>query len=283
MQLSQSPFPEMREKAKRVKAQAYCPVSLARGTQRHVEFDCPYSGWPTHYSKAEWEADTQHGRYWPRLKEVNEDEHDLRSGRELGEFNLPGPQPFEEAISMGTWDVFFYTRGFPSIDSDRSRRHVSKLLTFPATIGATLHENSPYSTRNQRLTAEGLRSMTGESVGGRATSERPGIGTIKEEKQPLTHFRPRSSFISSLVSAQPCANRCIRLLAQSRTCAGAQPIQSESSSSGREPNLPCRLTSGSNSVTSSHQTASLSMSISSGPRSSSRSLARAPHHTTRRR
>ena len=74
---------------------------------------------------------------------------------------------------MGTWDVFFYTRGFPSIDSDRSRRHVSKLLTFPATIGATLHENSPYSTRNQRLTAEGLRSMTGESVGARA-NEREG-------------------------------------------------------------------------------------------------------------
>lgn len=146
-----------------MKASAYCPVSLSQGIQRHVEYDCPYCGWPTHYSRTEWEADTEHGRYWPRLREVNEDEHDLRSGRELGEFNLPGPQPYEEAISMATWDVFFYTRGFPSIDSDRSRRHVSKLLTFPATIASVLHENSPYSMRNQRLTAEGLRSLTGEA------------------------------------------------------------------------------------------------------------------------
>lgn len=165
LQLSQSPFSEMREKAKRVREQAYCPVSLSRGQMKHVEYECPNCGCPTHYSRAEWEQDTEHGRYWPRLREVNEDEHDLRSGRELGEFNaLPGQQPYEEAISMGSWDVFFYTRGFPSIDSDRSRRHVSKLLTFPITVGTVLHESSPYNTRNQRLTPEGLRSMTGKSL-----------------------------------------------------------------------------------------------------------------------
>lgn len=161
--LSQSPFPEMREKAARVRAQAYCPVSLSQGLKRHVEYDCPHCGWPTHYSRKEWEADSEHGRYWPRLREANEDEHDLRSGRELGEFNLPGQQPYEEAISMGNWDVFFYTRGFPSINSDRSRRHVSKLLTYPSTIASVLHENSPYSLRNQRLTGEGLRSLTGKA------------------------------------------------------------------------------------------------------------------------
>lgn len=129
--------------------------------QRHVEYDCPSCGWPTHYSRAEWEADREHGRYWPRLKEVNEDEHDLRSGRHLKEFELPGEQPWEEAISMANWDIFFYTRGFASIDTDRSVRHVSKLLTFPITIGSVIHENSPYNMRNQRLTAEGLRSLTG--------------------------------------------------------------------------------------------------------------------------
>ena len=145
-----------------MREQAYCPVSLSKGQMKHVEYECPNCGWPTHYSRAEWEQDTEHGRYWPRLREVNEDEHDLRSGRELGEFNaLAGPQPYEEAISMASWDVFFYTRGFPSIDSDRSRRHVSKLLTFPITVGTVLHESSPYNTRNQRLTPEGLRSLTG--------------------------------------------------------------------------------------------------------------------------
>ena len=65
---------------------------------------------------------------------------------------------------MANWDVFFYTRGFASIDEQRSVRHVSKLLTFPATIGSVLHENSPYHMRNRRLTAEGLRSMTGGSI-----------------------------------------------------------------------------------------------------------------------
>lgn len=62
---------------------------------------------------------------------------------------------------MGNWDVFLYTRGFPSIDTERSRRHVSKLLTFPLSIGSILHENSPYNLRNQRLLPEGLRSLFG--------------------------------------------------------------------------------------------------------------------------
>lgn len=60
---------------------------------------------------------------------------------------------------MGNWDVFLYTRGFPSIDTERSRRHVSKLLTYPLTIGSILHESSPYTLRNQRLLPEGLRSI----------------------------------------------------------------------------------------------------------------------------
>lgn len=64
---------------------------------------------------------------------------------------------------MSNWDVFFYTRNFNSIETDRSRRHVSKLLTFPCTLGGVIHENSPYTKRNQRLTHEGLRSMIGKS------------------------------------------------------------------------------------------------------------------------
>lgn len=63
---------------------------------------------------------------------------------------------------MGNWDVFLYTRGFPSIDTARSSRHVSKLLTYPLSIGSILHESSPYTLRNQRLLPEGLRSLVGE-------------------------------------------------------------------------------------------------------------------------
>lgn len=155
--LSSSPIPAMREKAKRIKSMAKCPV-----TREAVAFDCPHCGYPTHASQEAWEADSEKYKYWTRLREANEDEHDLRSGRKVAEFELPGPQPYEEAVSMGNWDLFFYTRGFGSIDDDRARRHVSKLLTYPITIGGVLHEYSPYTLRNQRLTPEGLRTMSGQ-------------------------------------------------------------------------------------------------------------------------
>lgn len=160
-----------------------------------MKFECPDCGWPTHYSEKDWREDTEHGKYVHRLREANEDEHDLRSGREITEFKLPGessdgqsvkavpagaegmtdrrpllsvlpactgPQGFEESLNLSSWDVFFYTRNFPSIETERSRRHVSKLLSFPTSMGAVLHEHSPYTTRNRRMTREGLRSFLGE-------------------------------------------------------------------------------------------------------------------------
>lgn len=157
--LSTSPIPELRHRAERIKRIAPCPVHLRRGQKVTVNFDCPECGWPTHYSEKEWREDTEHGKYILRLREANEDEHDLRSGREMTEFKMPGPQGFEEAINFSSWDVYFYTRNFPSIESERSRRHVSKLLTFPTSVGAILHENSPYTTRNRRMTREGMRSF----------------------------------------------------------------------------------------------------------------------------
>ena len=157
--LSSSPIPAIRAKADRIKSQATSPLY-----RLPVAFDCLHSGWPTHASQQEWAADAeQHDKYWPRLKEANEDEHDLRSGRQVTELDaLPGPQPYEEAVSMLNWDTLFYTRGFASIDTARQKRHLSKLLSYPLTIGTVLHENSPYSTRGYgaRLTNEGLRSLT---------------------------------------------------------------------------------------------------------------------------
>ena len=157
---SQSPIPAIRARGERIRSLAPCPVSMSKYKVRKlVNFECPDCGWPTHFSEKEWAQDTEHAKYVARLREANEDEHDLRSGREMNEFKLPGPQGFEETINMSNWDVFFYTRNFNSIETDRSRRHVSKLLTFPTTIGAVIHENSPYTKRNRRLTHEGLRSM----------------------------------------------------------------------------------------------------------------------------
>ena len=94
-----------------------------------MNYDCPECGYPTHSTREAWEKDEEKAKYWPRLREANEDEHDLRSGRAMLEFDLPDCQPYEEAITLANWDLLLYTRGFRSIDDDRARRHVSKLLT----------------------------------------------------------------------------------------------------------------------------------------------------------
>lgn len=50
------------------------------------------------------------------------------------------------------------------MDTERSRRHASKLLTYPITIGSVLHQHSYLMTSNQRLTPEGSRSLAGECI-----------------------------------------------------------------------------------------------------------------------
>ncbi|KAJ3977662.1 zinc-finger of mitochondrial splicing suppressor 51-domain-containing protein [Lentinula raphanica] len=167
---SKSPFPEVRAKGQTISSMAPCPVCASGSSHAHehnhekpevknVSFECPDCGWPTHCSEEHWKADKEHEKYCSRLREANEDEHDLRSGRRMPEFELPGPQGYEETISFANWDVFWYTRGFNSMDSERSRRHASKLLTYPMTIGSVLHQHSSLMLNNQRLTPEGSRSM----------------------------------------------------------------------------------------------------------------------------
>jgi splicing suppressor protein 51 len=91
--LSHSPFPALVEKADRIKAISFCPTSYDRHGERvRPEFDCPDCGWPTHASEQRWqEGRAEHVEYCGRLREVNEDEHDIRSGRPMKEFdNMPG-------------------------------------------------------------------------------------------------------------------------------------------------------------------------------------------------
>ncbi|KAG8217395.1 zinc-finger of mitochondrial splicing suppressor 51-domain-containing protein [Butyriboletus roseoflavus] len=166
---SESPFPAVKARGEAIRSLAPCPIcSSGHGGHMHAEtgtkalgvkFECPDCGWPTHCSREHWEMDEEHAKFCPRLQEVNEDEHDLRSGRRMHEFELPGPQAYEEAISFANWDLFWYTRGFSSMDTERSRRHASKLLTYPLTIGSVLHQNSGLTPNNHRITPEGSRSL----------------------------------------------------------------------------------------------------------------------------
>jgi splicing suppressor protein 51 len=188
--LESSPIPALRQKAATIKSLAPCPVCLdhsveqakasglsdaeayrqARTTVEKVKFSCPDCGFPTHSSEAHWQQDHEpHQEYCARLREINEDEHDLRSGREIKEFELPGAQDYESTPSLASWDALFYTRNFGSVDSERSRRHASKLLTYPMTIASVLHRLGPYAagrtgtgSEGSRLTSEGQRSMAGE-------------------------------------------------------------------------------------------------------------------------
>ncbi|KAH9180578.1 zinc-finger of mitochondrial splicing suppressor 51-domain-containing protein [Lactarius sanguifluus] len=165
---SGSPFPAIVARGEAIKSLAPCPVCAshhdhtyahAKAQPLAVAFECPDCGWPTHCTEEHWQADPDHAKYCSRLREVNEDEHDLRSGRRLREFELPGPQDTEAAISFSNWDVFWYTRNFASMDTERSRRHASKLLTYPITIGSVIHQYSALTLGNQRLTPEGSRSL----------------------------------------------------------------------------------------------------------------------------
>ena len=96
---SQSPFPAIRARGEAIRKLAPCPVCAAEhdGVHAHtkaqpkaVAFECPDCGWPTHCSEEHWKEDEEHQKYCSRLREVNEDEHDLRSGRKMREFELPG-------------------------------------------------------------------------------------------------------------------------------------------------------------------------------------------------
>lgn len=58
---------------------------------KKVSHTCNDCGFPTHCSEEHYlQGKGEHEEYCGRLREVNEDEHDLRSGRVLGEFELPG-------------------------------------------------------------------------------------------------------------------------------------------------------------------------------------------------
>ncbi|KAF8201621.1 zinc-finger of mitochondrial splicing suppressor 51-domain-containing protein [Pholiota molesta] len=166
--LSKSPFPAVVARGEAIQTLAPCPVCASSHGHIHahtkaqpkaVKFECPDCGWPTHCTEEHWKEDTEHQKYCSRLREANEDEHDLRSGRRMREFEMPGPQGYEEAVSLANWDVFWYTRGFASMDTERSRRHASKLLTYPITIGGALHQHSGMTLNNQRVTPEGSRSL----------------------------------------------------------------------------------------------------------------------------
>jgi splicing suppressor protein 51 len=129
----------------------------------HVDFECPDCGLPVYCSKEHWMDDYEnHLEICDKLKQINEDDHDLRSGRVFAEADLPEGQIEEAAVNMSNWDTLMYTRGFDAVNYERPMRQITRLLTYPLTIGSVLHELSPYNFKSGgRLTVEGLKSFSG--------------------------------------------------------------------------------------------------------------------------
>ena len=176
-----SPSPEIRKRAAFMRQNAYCPHPEHQATRAptspddlearktgtrppaHVRYECPDCGIPVSCCEEHFISDYEsHLEICDLLREINEDDHDLHSGRFFQEFDYP-PQNLDEAqVNMTNWDTLLYTREFQAVNDERSMRQVTRLLTYPITIGSVLHELSPYNLR-QRLLPEGLRSLSGKS------------------------------------------------------------------------------------------------------------------------
>lgn len=181
---SSSPIPQIRRRAAFMKTRAYCPHPNHRQTRMpssprdlearksasggeppaFVRFECPDCGIPVSCSEEHWADDYEsHIEICDILRQINEDDHDIRSNRYFTEFQYPGPPIEEAAINFLNWDTYLYTAGFPAVNEDRRMRQVTKLLTYPLTIASVTHEFSPYNIRSGgRLTVEGLKSFSGK-------------------------------------------------------------------------------------------------------------------------
>ncbi|KAL9103813.1 MAG: hypothetical protein Q9163_001167 [Psora crenata] len=180
---SESPSPDIRRRAAFMKTHAYCPHPNHHRTRMplspqdpetrktpektsqppaFVRFECPDCGIPTYCSEEHWADDYEaHMEICETLREINEDDHDLRSGRFFPEFEYPGPQIEEIVVNMTSWDTYLYSREYKAINEERSLRQATRLLTYPLTIGSILSELSPYDIRKtRRITYEGLRSLS---------------------------------------------------------------------------------------------------------------------------
>ncbi|EAW10875.1 putative mRNA processing protein (Mss51) [Aspergillus clavatus NRRL 1] len=179
---SKSPAPAIRQRAAFIKQNAFCPHPSHQQTRSpvsphdpesrksqqgtlppaHSHFECPDCGVPIYCSEGHWMDDFEaHLEICDTIKQINEDDHDLHSGRFFPEFSYPGVQDDNFVINMTNWDTFLYTREFDAINDDRSMRQVTRMLTYPMTIASVLHELSPYSVRTGgRLTTEGLKSIS---------------------------------------------------------------------------------------------------------------------------
>jgi splicing suppressor protein 51 len=108
--LSKSPLAPVRAKADWIASHGTCPVckeqhaaeeEAKKPQSKPPTYECPDCGYPTHCSEEHYKMDKEHHKHvCGTLREVNEDEHDLRSGRRMKEFEFPGNKQDRPFLSM---------------------------------------------------------------------------------------------------------------------------------------------------------------------------------------
>lgn len=209
-----SPSPAIRQRAAFIKQNAFCPHPSHQQTRApasphdpesrkteasqppaHSHFECPDCGVPIYCSEGHWMDDFEaHLEVCETIRQINEDDHDLHSGRFFPEFSYPGLQDENFVINMTNWDTYMFTREFDAINSDRSMRQVTRMLTYPQTIASVLHELSPYNVRGKnRLSPEGLKSLSGTLT--------PMLGNLFAKRQAC--IEPESRLLMILPFSSP--------------------------------------------------------------------------------
>ncbi|KAI9295503.1 hypothetical protein K502DRAFT_324297 [Neoconidiobolus thromboides FSU 785] len=192
-----SPIPEIKVRGNLIKDHGLCPTCVHEegptptlvteesiSKSKRPNHTCPDCGMPTHCSEEHYNSGkSSHSKYCSILKEINEDEHDLRSGRNFPEFKFPTVLGPEATINLTSWDTFFVTRNFKAVDEARQARHVSKILTYPLTIASCIHPFGPHRPGKQGLSYEGQRSMAAIHY----TMEQH-INNMKAEKEQMRIF-----------------------------------------------------------------------------------------------
>jgi splicing suppressor protein 51 len=89
--LSQSPLADMRDRAAIINKYGVCPVcDTHQEEKKRPVYDCPDCGYPTHCDEHHYQQGKEaHKAVCDILKQINEDDHDLRSGRPMREFEFP--------------------------------------------------------------------------------------------------------------------------------------------------------------------------------------------------
>ena len=91
--LSKSPLSELRDRAAIINKYGVCAVCDTHEDHDHKKapvYECPDCGYPTHCSEEHYHEGYQaHQEICHILREQNEDDHDLRSGRPMTEFEFP--------------------------------------------------------------------------------------------------------------------------------------------------------------------------------------------------